>query len=341
MHLRSVHTPSFPALLNHMKSSLLVTTYQADKLVVIRADGNKINTHFRTYNHPMGLAVDRGRLAIGTMIAIEQHRNMPEVASRLQPPGRYDAVYVPRSGHLTGNIDIHDLAWAGDELWLVNTRFSCLCTLDNNHSFVPRWRPPFITAYAPEDRCHLNGLAVVDGRPRYVTALGTTDSAEGWRDNKLKGGVILDVESGEPVATGLCMPHSPRWHQKRLWVLESGTGTLAAVDLGSGRLEVTARLPGYTRGLDFLGPYAFVGLSQVRDSAVLTDAGLLRALDGRQCGIWVVDLRTGEPAAFLRFENAIQELFAVAALPSIRCPEVLTAADKVVEVAYHLPRGSI
>src|SRR5665213_3255856 len=155
------------------------------------------------------------------------------------------------------------MAWANDELWFVNTRFSCLCTTDAEHSFVPRWRPPFVSALAPEDRCHLNGLALVDGRPKYVTALGTTDTAGGWRANKARGGVLLDVESGEPILTGLSMPHSPRLHDGNLWLLESGDGSLGTVDVASGTYSKVAEMPGFTRGLDFCGPVAFVGLSQV------------------------------------------------------------------------------
>jgi uncharacterized protein (TIGR03032 family) len=148
-----------------------------------------------------------------------------------------------------------------DELWIVNTRFSCLCTLHPDYSFVPRWRPPFVTALAAEDRCHLNGLAMVDGRPQYMTALGETDTPGGWRENKPHGGCLIDLPSGETVCRGLSMPHSPRWHDGRLWLLESGTGRLALVDLAAGRCRPVAELPGFARGLALVGPYAFIGLS--------------------------------------------------------------------------------
>jgi uncharacterized protein (TIGR03032 family) len=168
---------------------------------------------------------------------------------RVEPAGRHDACYLPRSCHVTGDIGVHEMAWAGDELWAVNTRFSCLCTLHPDYSFVPRWRPPFVTALAAEDRCHLNGLAIVDGRPRYVTALGETDTAGGWRADKARGGCLLDVPTGEIVARGLSMPHSPRWHDGRLWLLESGTGQLVVVDPSNGRRSSIAELPGFARGL--------------------------------------------------------------------------------------------
>ena len=174
--LRSVHTTNFPALLDQLGVSLLVTTYQAGKLVVLRADGDHVNTHFRNFSKPMGLAVAGDRLAVGTRLEIWEFHNVPAVIPKLEPTGRHDACYLPRSGHVTGDIQIHEMAWAGDELWFVNTRFSCLCTRGAIHSFVPRWRPPFVSALAPEDRCHLNGLGLRDGQPRYVTALAETNS---------------------------------------------------------------------------------------------------------------------------------------------------------------------
>ena len=177
----------------------------------------------------MGIVADPTRLTIGGANTVWEYRNMPALAKKLEPAGKHDACYLPRRIHVTGDIDIHELAWDGNnELWVVNTRFCCLCTLDAEHSFYPRWRPPFVSALAPEDRCHLNGLAMVDGRPKYVTALGETDTAGGWRANKARGGILMDIESNEILLRGLSMPHSPRWYQGKLWLLESGEGSLAA-----------------------------------------------------------------------------------------------------------------
>ncbi len=187
--LRAVHTPNFPQILRGLGASLLVTTYQAGKLVMVRDEGDHLNTHFRGFAAPMGLAVTGDRLAIGTSVQVWIYHDVPAVTARLEPPGRHDACYLPRSSHVTGNVQIHEMAWgAGDELWFVNTRFSCLATLDPKASFTPRWRPPFVTALEPTDRCHLNGLGMVAGRPRYVTALGETDSPGGWRENKAGAG---------------------------------------------------------------------------------------------------------------------------------------------------------
>lgn len=269
---------------------MLVTTYQAGKLVMLRPDGGHLNTHFRAFSKPMGLAVAGDRLAIGTRVEIWEYHNAPAVARGLEPAGRHDACFLPRSSVCTGDVQIHEMAWADDdELWFVNTRFSCLCT----HSFVPRWKASFVSALAPEDRCHLNGLGLVGGRPGFVTALGTTDTRSGWRENRATGGVLMDVASGEVVCRGLSMPHSPRWYDGRLWVLESGGGGVGCVDPATGKYEAVAVLPGFTRGLDFCGPRAFVGLSQVRESAVFSSIAVAeRPVAERCCGVWVLDSRT-------------------------------------------------
>src|SRR5438270_1719942 len=190
-------TDSFVALLQQLGASLLVSTYQANKLLVARAAGAGLSMLVRSFDRPMGLAADVRRLALGTRDQIWLLRNAPDIAPRVEPAGQHDACFVPRSCHVTGDIGVHELAWAGDELWIVNTRFSCLCTLDPDYSFVPRWRPPFITALAAEDRCHLNGLCVTDGRPKYATALGATDTAGGWRADKPHGGIVMDLPGGE------------------------------------------------------------------------------------------------------------------------------------------------
>jgi uncharacterized protein (TIGR03032 family) len=303
----------------------------------------------------MGLAVQGNRLAIGTALEVCEFHNVPAVARKLEPAGKHDACFLPRCGHATGEVLIHEMAWvrsrsqgsgvrgqeAEPELWFVNTRFSCLCTLDGVHSFVPRWRPPFITALAPEDRCHLNGLGVVNGQVRYVTALGATDAVGGWRAGKKNGGILMEVPSGAVLLRGLSMPHSPRWHQGKLRLLESGTGTIGSVDLAAGRYEPIAELPGFTRGLDFYGNLAFLGLSQVRESAVFSGIPLTERLSERTCGVWVVDVTTGRTVAFLKFEDAVQEIFAVQVLPQVRFPDLINDDSRILSDSFVLPDDAL
>jgi uncharacterized protein (TIGR03032 family) len=203
---------------------------------------------------------------------------------------------------------------------------------------VPRWRPPFISAIAPEDRCHLNGLAMLDGQPRFVTALGTSDEPSGWRPHKRDGGVLLDVHSGEIITRGLSMPHSPRSHDGRLWVLNSGAGGFGVVDPQTGKYEEIAELPGFTRGLDFCGRFAFIGLSQVRESAIFSGIAIAeRPLEERSCGVWVVDIVTGHTVAYVKFEDGMQEIFAVQVLAGRRYPDLINDDRARIADSFVLP----
>jgi uncharacterized protein (TIGR03032 family) len=388
--LRSVHTVSFPQILAELASSLLVTTYQAGKLVVLRNDDGLLNTHFRNFMRPMGLAAANGRLAVGTGLEVVEFHNVPAACGRLdrrardketnaeensEPrddssntpplpadesigaglsvaadkrestdlpvPAKHDACFLPRRSHTTGDVQIHEMAWVDDELWFVNTAFSCLSTRSDANSFDVRWRPRFITELTPSDCCHLNGLAVRDGRAAFVTALGETSTHGGWRENKRDGGVLIDVESNEIVARGLSMPHSPRWHRGQLWMLESGDGSFGRVDLNTGTYEAIARLPGFTRGLSLVGPLAFIGLSQVRESAVFSDFPLVERLDERVCGVWVVHIETGETLGFVKFEDAVQEIFAVELLRGTRYPDVVNHDLDLIGRSYVLPDDAL
>ncbi len=363
--LRSVYTTGLSQIFAQLGISLVVSTYQAGKVILVRHDPgaasnghgptSTLNTHFRTFDKPMGIAVQGNKLAIGGQKTVWEMHNMRALARKLEPVNKHDACYLPRRIHITGDIDIHEMAFAADEeLWLVNTRFGCLCTLDAAHSFTPRWRPPFISAYAPEDRCHLNGLAMVDGRPKYVTALGETDTAGGWRANKADGGLLMDIESNEILLRGLSMPHSPRWYNDQLYLLESGQGNLAVVERDTTRAarfrrrsapyttRTIAQLPGFTRGLDFYGPLAFIGLSQVRETATFSGLPLMERLgEERTCGVWVVHIESGQTLGFLRFESGVQEIFAVQVLPNTGFPEMLEWEDEHLAHSYVLPDAAL
>ena len=270
----------------------------------------------------MGVAVRENRIAVGSTGQIWFLRSAPRIAGQIEPVGHHDACFLTRSSHVTGEIQVHEMAWAGDELWLVNTAFSCLCTLDLEHSFVPRWRPPFVSSLAAEDRCHLNGLAMEDGRPRYVTAMSETDEPQGWRPGKATGGCLIDVTSGATVARGFAMPHSPRVHQGRVWLLDSGRGRLVTVDPASGNVDVVCELPGYTRGLTMIGPVAFVGLSRIRETSTFGGVPVAERRDELKCGVAVVELASGRQVSLLEFHSGVEEIFDVQLLNGVRNPVI-------------------
>lgn len=336
--LRSVFTNSMPEILASLNISLVVSTYQAGKVIFVRNDNGKVNTHFRNFRKPMGIALKGNRLTIGGANSVWYLRDMPALAPKIEPVGRHDACFVPRRVHVTGDIDIHEMAWSDDDdLWIVNTKFCCLSTLDLDHSFYPRWRPHFVSHLAPQDRCHLNGLAMVNGQPKYVTALGETNTPGGWRENKANGGILMDVDSNEILLRGLSMPHSPRMYNDQLYILESGEGSLSTVNLRQGTWQHIIKLPGFTRGIDFVGPLAFIGLSQVRESAVFSGIPLVERLEERTCGVWVVNIQTGQTIGFIRFESGVREIFAVQVLPNTRFPEMLEWNHEQLGRAYVLP----
>jgi uncharacterized protein (TIGR03032 family) len=332
------HSASLPEVLTRAGCSLLISTYQAGQLVAVGVADEKVSFSFRHLAQPMGIAVDGDGLTVGSRQQVWTLRNDPALARRLPPESTYDGCYLPRSSIFTGEIQGHEMAWGTSEdgqpeLWLVNTAFSCLVGIHPDYNFVPRWRPPFITDFANEDRCHLNGLAMRDGQPAYVTMMAATNAARGWRDLPKSSGLVCDVRTGEAVTRGLVMPHSPRWHDGNLFVLNSGMGHLQRVDLATGSRDVVAALPGYTRGLAIHGDLAFVGLSKIRETAVFGEVPLAEYHDQLKCGVGVVDLTTGTTVATLEFTTAVEEIFDVQVLPGVRCPALSGPQNEEIWVA--------
>jgi len=332
----SQSTDSFRELLSLANASLLISTYQAGQLVVVRPQEKGLNTHFMAVNRPMGIAHRANEFALGCASSISIYRNLSAVGTKIGQGDQVDACYIPRRTHQTGAIDIHEMGYDRDQqLWFVNTKMSCLATLDDEYSFKPQWRPPFITAYDLTDRCHLNGLGFRDGRPRYVSMLGAYDTPGGWRQNKISGGQIMDITNNQVLVDGLCMPHSPRWYRDRLYFLSSGAGQLMSLIPGQAP-ELVAELPGFARGMDFIDRYALIGLSQIRESSTFAGLPLTQKIEKRQSGVWVVDLETQDIVAYLVFTGNVQEVFEIKVLPH-RFASVLEASSPLVTNSYELP----
>lgn len=331
--VRYEYTPDFPGILQHLKASLAITTYQAGKLAVVGVEQGKLEFSFHELEQAMGIAAGPEAVALGSRREIHLLRAAHDIAPRLNPAGTFDGAWLTRHSFRTGNIHGHELAWGRDGLWVVNTLFSTLCTLHENYSFVPRWRPPFISVLEPNDRCHLNGLAMLDGRPKYVTAHGDSNEPGGWRPTRATGGVVMDVDSGETVARGFAMPHSPRLAHGRLWVLNSGAGQLGTIDTASGRFDPVETFPGYARGLAFHGQFAFVGLSKIRETSVFGGMPLEANRANLRCGVGIFDLASGRTVATLQFHSGVDEIFAVSILPDCLRPCVVGPNDAASEHA--------
>jgi uncharacterized protein (TIGR03032 family) len=310
----------FLPIMQHIKSTLVVSTYAAGKLAVVSAINDQLDLKFNNFQQAMGVAVSPKYLAVGGQNLIWIMENGGSLSQQISQPGTNSVCYLTREAFVTGNIHCHEMGWGRDgELWVVNTLFSCLCTLHEEFNFVPRWKPKFISQYAAEDRCHLNGIAMHDGRPRFVSAMGQTDETQGWREKKATDGVIIDVESDEIVAHGLCMPHSPRWHQGKLYVLDSGKGRLVTVDLQSGKLQPIVEIPAYIRGLSFCGQFAIIGMSRARERSVFGGVPICEEdnRDKLRCGVVIVDLHSGTAVAFLQFKTGIEEIFDIQVLRDV------------------------
>jgi uncharacterized protein (TIGR03032 family) len=309
------YSPVLPEILTHLRASLIISTYQAGKMLVIGVHDGKLQISFLDLDQPMGIAVRQDRIALGSRSAVHFFQGNHDAAPTVKPQQTFDGCFVARTSLHTGRVLGHDLAWGSEGLWVVNTLFSCLCTLHESYSFVPRWRPPFVSRLADEDRCHLNGLAMESGVPRYVTALAETDTPAGWRANKATGGCVIDVASGDVVARGFAMPHSPRMRDGQLWLLDSGTGSIGVVDQSDGKYQTVAKVPGYTRGLAFCGQFAFVGLSRIRETNVFGGLPIAERHKELCCGIAVIDLVSGQSVAKFQFLSGVDEIFAVDVIP--------------------------
>jgi len=312
-------------MLQH-KLSLAFTTYQAGKLFLLglQPDG-RLSVFERTFNRCLGLWGDGQTLWMSSLYQLWRFENVLEPG---QVASAYDRLYVPQVGYTTGDLDIHDVSVeASGRVVFVNTLFGCLATLSDTHSFVPFWKPPFISRLAAEDRCHLNGLAIENGRVKYVTAVSQSDVADGWRDRRHDGGCVIDIESNEIIATGLSMPHSPRVYRDKLWLLNSGSGHFGYVDRATGKFERVAFCPGYLRGLSFHGDFAIVGLSKSRENKTFSGLELddnLKSGDAEaRCGIQVIDLRSGDVVHWIRIEGVVTELYDVVSLPGVVRPQAL------------------
>lgn len=305
--------------------SFAFTSYQTGRLFLCGLDEQRrLSMVQRSFTRAMGLHASDRRLWLADIYQLWRLDDVAGEGSARVGGQAYDRLFVPRVGHTTGDIDVHDIGVRSDGAPVfVNALYSCLATLSETASFKPVWRPPFISKLAAEDRCHLNGLAMRDGAPAYVSACSRADAVEGWRHHRADGGVVIDVATDEVVCEGLSMPHSPRLHEGTLWVLNSGTGHLGRVDADAGTFEPVAFCPGFARGLSLHGDFALVGTSLPRKTGfagLALDEELAKRDAAPRCAVLVIDLRSGDVVHWLTFESHITELYDVALLPGVRRP---------------------
>ena len=326
-----------PDILGDLGCSLVLSTFQGGKLLLLGPKEDGISQLSRNFESPMGVAVEDDKLAVVTKHSVVVLRDARVLGqSYPKKPGYYDAFYVPRITYQTGQLDLHDLTFTGDgrELLAVNTLFSCLCRIDGEYSFSPVWQPSFISKLAPEDRCHLNGLAMEDGKPKFATALGTTDETKGWRSDRLKGGVVIDVDSGEVAVSGLAMPHSPRLFNGKLYLVTAANGEVVVADPERGSFGVVNRVPGFARGLAKYGDYLFVAHSKIRRKHIFGDLPV--AQQEPKCGVTLIHLPSGAVAGRLQYHTGCEEIYDVHVLPGVTRPGILGVESETYKNGLHL-----
>jgi len=294
--------------------SLIISAYQSGRLISIGADETgKLRLGAIGFNRSMGLATDPTGLWVATLDTIWRFGYLSGEALSGRPN---DVVLVPQASFNTGYVNAHDLAIGPQRQPLfAASMFNCVATTTIGASLIPIWYPSFIADKSPRDICHLNGLAIEDTRLKFVTLFTRNTEPDAWR-NHIADGAVIEANSGEPFATGLAQPHSPRFHAGRLWLHQSGRGAFGYID-GNRHVEVL-QCPGYLRGLAFDSEIACLGLSKPRQTAspgATAFASLLaeRRADA-QCGIVFYDLKQGKVVHDLRFGDGVDEIYDIAVL---------------------------
>lgn len=319
-------------LLEQNKISVLISTYQAGKVMIVSGFEGKLTQIAKSFKRPMGIAIQDGQLAVACMNEVRVFKSAPKLAGNFpQRPNFYDTMYMPRGTYYSGTTDVHDLMFGNGKLWAVNTLFSCICNIDHQNSFTPWWKPWFIDELTPEDRCHLNGMDLIDGEPAIVSALGMYNQKEGWRKSLVDGGVILDVTNNKVLVEGLGMPHSPRLFGKDLYFLQSALGVLTIYNLENGTVR-NIDLPGFARGMTEYNGLLFVGLSKIRTSSK-TFAQLPVKDKSTHAGMVVIDMNSGFVIGEMRYENLIDEIYDVQVLPNYIRPGIINPEDEVHNLA--------
>ena len=319
------HTSNIPEIMHDLGFTLVLSTYQAGKVVFLSATSrDKMIQLPRSFDNAMGVATSPTKLAVACRSDLIVLKNFPHLARNYpKKPNTYDSLFVPMCRYYTGSVDLHDMNFLGNRLVAVNTLFSCLAEVDEEYSFTPVWQPSFITELEPQDRCHLNGMAVKDDTIEYVTALGATDTTQGWRETKIKGGVLIHVPTKKIVLEGLSMPHSPRIYDGKLYFLNSAQGELCICDPEKNSFEVVARLGGFARGMARFGDFLFIGISKLRHTTdVFKDLPIAKT---SFAGVVVVYIPYGKVVGQIKYESSVDEIYDVKILPGLRRPGILNS----------------
>lgn len=333
------YSPQVPELLNKLNCSIALSTYQAGKVVLIspHPDNERLTTLPRTFRKPMGIAIKGDKMAISLkdeVVVFQNSRQLAEYYPNKQ--NTYDSLWLPRTTYYTGLVDMHDIDFGDDGIYAINTSFSCICKIDGEFNFTPYWKPYFINEVAPGDLCHLNGMVMLDGKPKYVTALGTTNTPLGWKENIIEGGVLMDVVKNEIILNGLAMPHSPKMYNNELYLLTSANGEFIKVDLETKSYKTLKKFDGFCRGLSFYQDFAFIGFSKLRKNSS-TFAKLSFSDKANFSGIKIIHIPTNAEVGEIIYETSVDEIYEVIVLENMIRPNILNTTDDIHKLSLATP----
>jgi len=335
------YSDNIPGLLRGLKISLAVTSYQSQRLFLVRSDGESIDINFKRFRRPMGLASTENEIVLGTFDKITKFIRNDSVIAELEDKEKVDACFTPNASHTTGMINIHDIAYGDEGLWVVNSAFSCLATIEPDFSFVPKWKPGFITELVPEDRCHVNGMAMKDGKPKYVTTFNKLNESGVWKKEKKAEGTLIDIDTNEILLDNLAMPHSPRFHNGKIYLCESGLGTVYSLDPDTKEKKTVAKLQGFTRGMDFYGPLMFVGVSKVRVSDINNPIPVSMQFEETYSGVWIINLEDNSIVGNISFEGDVDQIYDISVLYNMTYPELIEPGHNFVKKIFNFPKGEL
>ncbi len=335
------YTPDIPEFLSKLRCSIIISTYQAGKLVMISPkDNDTLITLPRSFDKPMGFDIINDQMVLANKDEVIRFENSKDLADHYpNKPNIYDNLFIPRATYYTGQIDIHDIAFGNDSIFAVNTSFSCICEVGKNYNFIPIWKPKFISELVSEDRCHLNGLVVKNGKPKYITALSTTNTKQGWRKNITEGGVLIDIESDTILFDKLAMPHSPILHKGDLYGLLSANGQFVRFNIENKQIEVIKELNGFCRGLDIIEDYAFIGMSKLRKNSS-TFSKLPFADKADKAGIKIIHLPTKAFVGEIIYNTSVDEIYEVKILKNSIRPNILNTINPIHKFSLAIPEKS-
>jgi uncharacterized protein (TIGR03032 family) len=275
----------------------------------------------------MGIAIANSKLCFSNVNGIFTH--IDSLKNEKIKKSIIDINYFPIKFNMVGTADIHDvrLTSDGSKSYFVLAKYNCIATTSEDKSFNVVWVPPWIEydkelhkSLPFEDRCHLNGLCLINDKPGFICAASKTNYMNAWKESKNKGqGIVYDIQKDEICCTGLYNPHSPRFYKNKLWILESGTGNFGYIKIANRKFKPCKFIPGFLRGLDFINNYAVVTSSLDRHDQAFKDIPLSKYLDDTntesKCGIWIINLDTYDIVYNIIFTKNVIELYDIAISP--------------------------